>query len=137
IYIPILWVAARTLIAANEPEAAALSAEILGGLGFLHSSIADPEIRAKWFDQPIPKELAELVGFESSQASDADQGRGVDLSETELGILRDLASGPTGSDKLPAEVAVKEDLEHLFEKLGVASQTEAIEYAIKAGVTWQ
>ncbi|MFZ0626533.1 MAG: AAA family ATPase [Acidimicrobiia bacterium] len=137
IYIPILWVAARTLIAANEPEAAALSAEILGGLGFLHSSIADPEIRAKWFDQPIPKELAELVGFESSQASDADQGRGVDLSETELGMLRDLASGPTGSDKSSAEVAVKEDLEHLFEKLGVASQTEAIEYAIKAGVTWQ
>jgi class 3 adenylate cyclase/tetratricopeptide (TPR) repeat protein len=134
-YVPILWVAARTLIATDEPEAAALSAEILGGLGYLYSSISDPDFRAKWFDLPIVRGVAELVGFDPTETSqDGGPDRPV-LDPAEQEILRDLAS--TSESTARNQTAASEDLEHLFTKLGVASQTEAIEYAIKAGVTWQ
>jgi tetratricopeptide (TPR) repeat protein len=125
-YINVLWAAGRTLIASGQPEAAALSAQVLAGFGFINMTISDPLTRARWFDLPKHRELAEIVGFDPSVAWDGDPG-GVDLTGDELALLRDLASGTrTGSD----------DVGSLLAKLGVDTETEAIEAAIKAGVTW-
>ncbi|MGH8915303.1 MAG: hypothetical protein ACRDZM_12410, partial [Acidimicrobiia bacterium] len=110
----------------GEPEAAALSAEVLAGFGFINMTLADPVIKARWFDLPKPRELAGIVGFDPSEAWDGDLG-GVDLTEEELALLRELASG-IRSDS--GEVG------SLLARLGVDTETEAIEYAIKAGVTW-
>ncbi|HLF61448.1 MAG TPA: AAA family ATPase [Acidimicrobiia bacterium] len=127
-YLPILWAAARTLIAPGEPEAAALSAQIQAGLSYINMSITDPEIKTGWFGVPTHRELAEMVGFDPSQAWQPDEIEGIDLNDKELELLGDLASGgQTGSD----------DVSQLLAKLGVASEAEAIGYAIKAGVTWQ
>jgi tetratricopeptide (TPR) repeat protein len=125
-YIHALWAAGRILIVTGEPEAASLSAEILGGFGYINMSINDADFKAKWFAMPMHRELAEIVGFEPSEAW---QPVGGELSDDDLGLLRDLASGERagGSDQVG----------QLLAKLGVASETEAIEYAIKAGVTWQ
>ncbi|RPI20062.1 MAG: hypothetical protein EHM57_08680, partial [Actinobacteria bacterium] len=93
LYLPILWAAARTLIRPGEPEAAALTAEILAGLSYLNMSMTDPEIRAKWLDVPIHRELAEIVGFDPSQVLEPGELEAVDLSHSDLELLRGLASG--------------------------------------------
>jgi class 3 adenylate cyclase/tetratricopeptide (TPR) repeat protein len=130
LYLPILWAAARTLIAPGEPEAAALSAEILAGLSYISMSMTDPDLKAKWFDLPTNREVAEIVGFDPAQSWLSDEVESVELTDEELGLLGNLASGgQTGIGP--------DDVGRLLAKLGVASQTEAIEYAIKAGVTWQ
>ena len=50
------------------------------------------------------------------------------MTEADLALLRELASG--SSDRSP-------EVDDLLARLGVATENEAIEYAIKAGVTWQ
>ena len=127
-YVHVLWVAGRVLILGDEPEAAALSAEILAGFGFIDMSIADPDLKAKWFGLPTHRELAQIVGFEPSLTSQPEER--IVLGEDELGLLRELASGTVGQGG-------GDGIEELLSKLGVASETEAIEYAIKSGVTWQ
>jgi hypothetical protein len=125
-FLNVLWAAGRTLISTGAPEAAALSAQILGGFAFINMTITDPEIRSRWFDLPRHRELADIVGFEPQEGWDADAA-GVALDEQELALLRELASGVHPDS---------DDLGRLFGKLGVETETEAIEYAIKAGVTW-
>jgi tetratricopeptide (TPR) repeat protein len=126
-YLNVLLAAGRVLIAAGEPEAAALSAEILGGFSFVDMIMTDPAIKNRWFDLPRHRELAGIVGFEPSQGEPGTEG-GLELNDEEQALLRDLASGArSGSDRM----------EGLLAKLGVSSETEAIEYAIKAGVTWR
>ncbi len=128
-YLHALWAAGRILIVNNEPEAAALTAEIIVVFGFVDMSISDPDLKARWFAQPPIRELAGIVGFESSAARESE---GMELDDEELGLLRDMASGSLADrDTGPDEVDV------LLAKLGVASEAEALEYAIKAGVTWQ
>jgi hypothetical protein len=51
------------------------------------------------------------------------------LTEADLALLRELASGSAAA-RSPA-------VDELLARLGVASENEAIHYAIKAGVTWQ
>jgi tetratricopeptide (TPR) repeat protein len=133
-YLHVLWVAGRVLIVGNAPEAAALREEILAGMGFVDMSIADPELKARWFGLPTHRELAEIVGFEPSQGGQPEDT--VELGEDDLELLRELASGSTTDDR-PRGPGGPGDVEELLAKLGVASQSEAIEYAIKAGVTWQ
>jgi class 3 adenylate cyclase len=125
-YLHVLWAAGRILIATGEPEAASLSAEILGGFSYVNMSINDADFKAKWFAVPMHHELAEIVGFEPSEAW---KPEGVELNNGELGLLRDLASGERAGDS--------DQVGLLLAKLGVASETEAIEYAIKAGVAWK
>ena len=136
-YINALWGAARVLIPSGEPEAAALTAEVLGGFGFVSMSIPDPEIRAKWFNVPPRRELADIVGFDFTQTWQDEEAETVGLSEEELDLLRGLASGTALAGRTGIRSKPTEDVEKLLEKLGVESETEAIEYAIKAGVTWQ
>jgi hypothetical protein len=133
-YLHVLWVAGRVLIVGNAPEAAALREEILAGMGFVDMSIADPELKARWFGLPTHRELAEIVGFEPSQGGQPEDT--VELGEDDLELLRELASGSNTDDR-PRGPGGPGDVEELLAKLGVASQSEAIEYAIKAGVTWQ
>jgi hypothetical protein len=125
-YLHVLWVAGRILIVGDAPEAPALSAEILAGFGFIDMLIVDPDLKARWFGLPTHRELAEIVGFEYSRAIEPEGA--VELGDAELGLLRDLASG---------SVTANRDVEELLAKLGVASESAAIEYAIKTGVTWQ
>jgi hypothetical protein len=132
-YLHVLWVAGRILIVGDAPEAPALSAEILAGFGFIDMLIADPDLKARWFGLPTHRELAEIVGFEYSRAIEPEEN--VELGEAELGLLRDLASGTVTANRLGGPGSA--DVEELLAKLGVASESEAIEYAIKAGVTWQ
>ena len=132
-YLHVLWVAGRVLIVGDAPEAPALSAEILAGFGFIDMLIADPDLKARWFGLPTHRELAEIVGFEYSRAIEPEEN--VELGEAELGLLRDLASGTVTANPLGGPGS--SDVEELLVKLGVASESEAIEYAIKAGVTWQ
>ncbi|MEX0863903.1 MAG: AAA family ATPase [Acidimicrobiia bacterium] len=132
-YLHVLWAAGRILIVEGEPEAAALSAQILAGFTFVDMSIADPDLKARWFGIPTHRELAEIVGFEPSEAP---QSEGIELGEAELGLLRDLAAGSAVADHGEGPGG-SDAVEELLAKLGVTSETEAIEYAIKAGVTWQ
>jgi tetratricopeptide (TPR) repeat protein len=129
-YLHVLWVAGRVLILGNAPEAPALSAEILAGMGFIDMLIADPDIKRSWFGIETHRELAEIVGFEPT--FEVVPTEEVGLTETDLALLRDLASGSMSqSQGQPGEV------DELFARLGVGSAAEAVEYAIKSGVTWQ
>jgi hypothetical protein len=127
-YVHSLWAAGRILIVNNEPEAPSLSAEIIAAFGFVDMSISDPDLKARWFALPAIRELAEIVGFEVSAPSETDT---IEFDNDELGLLRDMASGSlereSGSD----------DVDVLLAKLGVGSPAEAVEFAIKTGVTWQ
>ncbi|HEY7703981.1 MAG TPA: AAA family ATPase [Acidimicrobiia bacterium] len=134
-YVPILWTAARTLIATGEPEAAGLSAEIIGGLSYLAMSIGDAEIREKWFANPMHRQVSEIVGFNPSGAFDGELAS-TELTTEDLGLLRELAAGSVGARA--AQTATDSGrMSELLTKLGVHNENEAIEYAIRAGVTWQ
>jgi tetratricopeptide (TPR) repeat protein len=128
-YVHSLWAAGRILIVNSEPEAASLSAEIIAALGFVDMSMSDPEIKARWTALPHIRELAEIVGFEWTSPP---EDEGVELGADELGLLREMAAG-----SLPNQESDPEAVEVLLAKLGAASRAEALEYAIKAGVTWQ
>ena len=130
--VPVLWVGARTLIRSGQPEAPALTEEIVGGLGYVSGAMADPELREKWFANPIQREVAEIVGFDPSQVDQA-TGEEVEFTEEDLELLRAVTTGtaPSAGGDSPNPV------DDLFAKLGVASESEAIQYAIKAGVAWQ
>lgn len=134
-FVPILWVAARTLIATGEPEAASLSAQIIGGLSYFSMSMAEPGLRDKWFANPVVREVAEIVGFDPASSLSAEVADGPALTEDELVLLRELASGSvaarTGNGQGSSQV------DELLAKLGVETENEAIEYAIRAGVTWR
>jgi hypothetical protein len=96
-------------------------------------SITDPDLKARWFAMPTHRELAEIVGFSPSEAR---QPESIELGDAELGLLRDLAAGSVVADHGEGPGG-SDAMEELLAKLGVASESEAIEYAIKAGVTWQ
>jgi tetratricopeptide (TPR) repeat protein len=127
-FVPILWVAARTLIAGNEPEAASLSAQTIAGLSYLSMSLGDADLRNKWFANPIVAETSRIVGFDLAASLAVDEAEGPTLTESDLEVLRELASG---SEVVGPEVG------SLLSKLGVETENEAIQYAIKAGVTWR
>ena len=130
--VPILWTGARTLIRGGQPEAADLTEEIIGGLSYVSAFMADPHLREKWFANPIQRETAEIVGFDPTQVEQA-PGEGVEFTDEDLELLRAVTSGTAGSKGGDGPSPVDD----LLAKLGVASESEAIEYAIKAGVTWQ
>lgn len=138
-YLNVLWAAGRTLIVQGEPETDALVEEVFGGFMYAHMSISDPEIKAMWFGFPAHRELAEIVGFEAPESWQESEVDGVDLSDDDLGLLRELASGFAGARRSTGNthIADDENTEALLAKLGVESVTEAMEFAIKAGVTWQ
>lgn len=130
-FVPVLWAAARALILNDQPEAASLSAEIIGGMYYLAMSMSDPEIRRQWFANPVQSDLARIVGFDPMTLEDA-VSEPIPLDEEELELLRALASGSVGPQTdAPGRV------NDLLSKLGVDSENEAIQYAIKAGVSWQ
>ncbi|HEU4320621.1 MAG TPA: AAA family ATPase [Acidimicrobiia bacterium] len=130
--VPILWVGARILIRNDQPEAAGLTEEILGGLTYLSSSIADPELRDRWFSNPMRRETAEIVGFDPALVGEVEDVQ-VEFTKEDLELLRAVTAGsaPQSGGDRPGPV------DELLAKLGVSSESEAIEYAIKAGVTWQ
>ncbi|HWL49197.1 MAG TPA: hypothetical protein VNT92_04915, partial [Acidimicrobiia bacterium] len=127
-FVPILWVAARILIVGDEPEAASLSAQIIAGISYLGMSLGDPELRDKWFATPMIAEVSRIVGFDPAESLATDEEGAPELTEADLALLREMASG--SSDRGP-------DVDELLARLGVATENEAIQYAIKAGVTWQ
>jgi len=139
IHLQVLWAAGRILIPQGEPEAAALTQEILGGFSYVNMLISDPDVKSRWFDVPDRRELAEIVGFQPSDGSEASDPDALELSDGELEILRSLASGSSSAQQSPDSGAngADEEMDRLFAKLGIGSETEAIEYAIKAGVTWR
>jgi tetratricopeptide (TPR) repeat protein len=130
--IPVVWVGARSLIQTGQPEAADLTAEILGGLEHITGSMGDAELREKWFANPIPRQLAEIVGFDPAQAHEA-HGEEIEFTEEDLELLRAVTAGTAGARAGDGPGPVDD----LLAKLGVATENEAIEYAIRAGVTWQ
>ena len=130
--VPVLWTGARTLIRGNQPEAADLTEEILGGLAYLSTSMADPDLREKWFANPIQREAAEIVSFDPTQVSET-PADGIEFTDEDLELLRAVTSGTSGT-KNGQDPSPVDDL---LAKLGVVSESEAIQYAIKAGVTWQ
>ena len=128
-FIDVLWVAARVLVKQQAPEAQALVEQIAQGLGYLSMSMTNPETKTMWFSMHSHRELAEIVGLDLSTGLDDETGP-LELEESDVELLRLITSG-SGDD------SVGEAVSKLLAKLGVASQTEAIEYTIKAGVTWQ
>jgi class 3 adenylate cyclase len=127
-FLDVLWAAGRVLIAQGAPEAPAMSQQIAEGLGYLSMTMTDRDIRAKWFAMDAHRELAQLVGFE---LSDLHEVVGGELEDDEVELLRAITGGSARDD------ASKDAISNLLSKIGVASETEAIEYAIKAGVTWE
>ncbi len=77
------------------------------------------------------------MGFDFTQAWQEEGAEAPQLSAEELEILKGLASGTTLAGHRGRRGNPTEDVEELLDKLGVESETEAIAYAIKAGVTWQ
>ena len=128
-FVNVLWAAGRVLIRQQAPEADALAHQIAQGLGYLSMNMIDPEIKTKWFAVDAHRELAQLVGLEISEFSSGDGAVG--LADPEVALLRAITSGSVDHG------ATEDEVSALLSKLGVASETEAIEYAIKAGVTWQ
>jgi class 3 adenylate cyclase/tetratricopeptide (TPR) repeat protein len=128
--VDVLWVAGRVLVAQEEPEAEALREQIAQGLGYLSMSMTNPETKTKWFSVHSHRELAEVVGFDLSAGFGGEHDT-AGLEDADLELLRHITSGsgdgPVGEEAIAS----------LLAKLGVASETEAIEYAIKAGITWQ
>ena len=129
-FVNVLWAAGKVLISNQEPEGADLTQQIAQGLGYLSMSMTDPATRSKWFSVDIHTELAALAGFELPE--DLEPGAGPDdgLTEEDLALLREIASGSHKAEAHEAEVG------GLLSKLGVESETQAIEYAIKAGIGW-
>ncbi len=128
-FVDVLWVAGKVLVAQREPEADALVEQIAQGLGYLSMSMTNPDTKTKWFSVPSHTELARIAGFDLSAGLGGDQVT-TGLDDAELELLRLITSG--SGDGPVSDEAVSA----LLAKLGVASQTEAIEYAIKAGITW-
>jgi tetratricopeptide (TPR) repeat protein len=131
-YVSVLWVGARILIRGGQPEAADLTEEVLGGLAYVSMSMADPDLRDKWLANPIQREVADIVGFDLAQVGET-LDEGIEFTEEDLELLRAVTSG-TAESKTGVGPSPVDDL---LAKLGVASESEAIQYAIKAGVTWQ
>ncbi len=129
-FVNVLWAAGRVLIGHQAPESNDLAYQIAQGLGYLSMNMVDPETRAKWFAVETHRELAQLAGFELSESPESIPGR-TDLDEHELALLREITSG---ADERQADEA---SVSALLAKLGVESEIEAIEYAIKAGVQWR
>ncbi len=130
--VPILWVGARTLIRSGQPEAAGLTEEIIGGLTYVSMSMSDPALREKWFANPIQREMAEIVGFDPTHV-DETPSDGIEFTDEDLELLRAVTSGTAGSHTGDGPSPVDD----LLAKLGVATENEAIEYAIRTGVAWQ
>ena len=128
-FVDVLWVAGRVLVAQGEPEADALLEQIAQGLGYLGMGMS-PETKSRWFAVHAHDELARTVGFDLS-AGFGGMENVSDLDEADLEVLRYVTSG-SGNGAVDDEA-----VDALLDKLGVESQTEAIEYAIKAGITWQ
>jgi hypothetical protein len=129
-FINVLWAAGRVLVGQQAPETEALTHQIAQGLGYLSMNMTNPEIRARWFGVETHRELTELAGFEITDQM-AGVGATVDLADNEMELLREITSGSEDTG------ANEGDIEALLSKLGVSTETEAIEYAIKAGITWQ
>jgi class 3 adenylate cyclase/tetratricopeptide (TPR) repeat protein len=129
-FVNVLWASGRVLIGHQTPEAEDLASQIAQGLGYLSMNMVDPETRAKWFAVETHRELAKLAGFELSEDLESMQGRS-DLDDQELALLREITSGSEDHE------ANREAVTALLAKLGVASEIEAIEYAIKAGIQWR
>lgn len=129
-YVDVLWLAGRVLVGQGAPEAEGLIQQIAQGLGYLSMNIVDRNIKSRWFDVASHRELAALVGFELGEDFQTD-GDVVELGDRELEVLRDLASGSRDGGVTDDEIA------RLLSALDVDSETQAIEYAIKAGITWQ
>lgn len=128
-YVDVLWAAGRVLIGQKAPEAEPLKQQVAQGLGYVSMNMLDPDIKTKWFAVDSHRELASLVGFELSEGFAG--GEAIELAPRELEVLRDLASGSNDGS------ATQDEISGLLSKLGVDSATEAIGYAIRAGVTWQ
>jgi class 3 adenylate cyclase/predicted ATPase len=129
-FVNVLWATGRVLIGHQAPEADDLAHQVAQGLGYLSMNMVDPETRAKWFAVETHRELAQLAGFELSESLGSVQGS-TDLDEPELALFREMISG--AEDRKADESAITA----LLAKLGVDSKTEAIEYAIKAGIQWR
>lgn len=129
-FVNVLWAAGRVLIGHQTPEAGALAHQIAQGLGFLSMNMVDPEVKAKWFGVETNRRLAQLAGFELSEDLASNEGL-ADLDDHESALLREIASGSRVAEENG------EDVSGLLAKLGVESEIEAIEYAIKAGIQWR
>ena len=129
-FVDVLWAAGRVLIGHQAPEAEGMAYQIAQGLGFLSLNIVDPEIRAKWFGVETHRELAQLAGFELTDDFGSPEGL-TDLDDHDLALLREITSGTREDNGSEDEVS------ELLEKLGVDSESGAIEYAIKAGIQWR
>jgi hypothetical protein len=125
--IPIMWTAARTLVAKGEPEGAGLAAEMIGYLSFISMSMGDTDLRRAWFANPMVSDMSSIVGFEPDSVS-APPADGLTLTPEEQAVLRDLAEGGVSEPSL---------VDDLLTKLGVETPNQAIEYAIRSGVSWQ
>jgi tetratricopeptide (TPR) repeat protein len=128
-FVDVLWAAGRVLIGRGLPEAEELAEQIAQGLGYLSMNMSDPEIKGSWFAVGTHRELAQLAGFQlADQFGPGEQAQ--QLTAQELSLLRSITSGSEAPE-------APDDIAELFSKLGVNSATEAIEYSIKAGITWQ
>lgn len=129
-FVDVLWATGRVLIGHQTPEAGALAYQIAQGLGYLSMNMGDAETRNRWFAVETHRELARLAGFSLSEEIEPIVAN-TELDERDLALLREITSGSDNGET--DEAAVSE----LLGKLGVGSETEAIEYAIKAGIQWR
>lgn len=125
-YVHVMWVATRTLVATGAPEAEGIRAQLLEAFGYVDMILGSPELKEGWFGMPGIAEATSIVGFvPSTGEAPTDE---VLLGDADLDLIRELASGTSNES-----AAVDE----LLAKLGVGSPAEAIEFAIRSGVTWQ
>ena len=101
--------------------------------GYLEATADAMAVKRTWEENPhanigVACGASGIVGFDPAESLATDGEGGPELTEADLALLRELASG--SSDRSP-------EVDDLLARLGVATENEAIQYAIKAGVTWQ
>lgn len=125
----VMWAAGRVLVGQGAPESGGLVQQIAQGMGYLSMTMSDQDVRSRWLALPPHRELAQLAGLDLTPgAGPADVPS--ELADGEMELLREITSGGRESED-------GEEVSALFAKLGVDSEAGAIEYAIRAGVTWR
>jgi DNA-binding CsgD family transcriptional regulator len=131
--------AARALDGVDDPMVAEFRAGARRDYQMTTHETADDGVRAKWLRNPIVHELGELVGLSDAvriERSGASVPAG--LEERAVQVLRQVMAGRTNKEIAAAlgieEAGVAQELEGVYEALGVKTQAQMSVAALRQGI---
>jgi DNA-binding NarL/FixJ family response regulator len=136
----VLLVAARVLQAAGGEAWEHLRVRIRLDLDWVIDRILDEDVRKRWLEAPLQRELAERIG-DVQVARGEIQRRSTparELDQVEAAVWRFVARGLTNREIAGelglGEKIVAQNLKSVFSKLGVNSRAAATTIALREGV---